>query len=182
MKKWIAILLLAAIALTLTACGGDDKKQQNTAAAVRIAVEKAIELNCPIVAASTMGVTADVLLNTAGELGFRGRLVGRRVSEPFQRVGRGVFLNRGERRRSGRFRLNFARRSYDGLFASKVDDRFRREQTLRVRKNAGIERQLSRVRAEQNANRQNRKDCGDKRYASRAKERESRARSPLSLK
>ena len=33
MKKWIAILLLAAIALTLTACGGDDKKQQNTAAA-----------------------------------------------------------------------------------------------------------------------------------------------------
>ena len=44
------------------------------------------------------------------------------------------------------------------------------------------ERQLSRIRAEQNANRQNRKDCGDKRYARRAKERESRARSPLSLK
>ena len=49
--------------------------KQNTEAVARIALERAIELSCPVVAASTMGVTADVLLNTAGELGFRGRIV-----------------------------------------------------------------------------------------------------------
>ena len=49
--------------------------KQNTEAVARIALERAIELSCPVVAASTMGVTADVLLCTAGELGFRGRIV-----------------------------------------------------------------------------------------------------------
>ena len=49
--------------------------KQNTEAVVRIALERAIELSCPVVAASTMGVTADVLLNTAGVMGFRGKIV-----------------------------------------------------------------------------------------------------------
>ena len=49
--------------------------KQNTDAAVRIALERAIELSCPIVAASTMGVTADTLLCAAGAAGFRGKIV-----------------------------------------------------------------------------------------------------------
>ena len=49
--------------------------KQNTAETVRIALEKAQALGCPIVAASTMGVTADVLLTTAAEMGFAGKIV-----------------------------------------------------------------------------------------------------------
>ena len=49
--------------------------KQNTEAVVRIALERAMELDCPIVAASTMGVTADALLTAAAEKGFRGRIV-----------------------------------------------------------------------------------------------------------
>ncbi len=49
--------------------------KQNTAECVRLAVKRAMELNCDIVAASTMGVTADVLLTTAKELGFGGKIV-----------------------------------------------------------------------------------------------------------
>ena len=50
--------------------------KQNTAEVVRIAVARAMELgNCPIVAASTMGVTADALLTEAERAGFRGSIV-----------------------------------------------------------------------------------------------------------
>ena len=49
--------------------------KQNTAETIRIALEKARELDCPIVAASTMGVTADALLTAAEEAGFRNRIV-----------------------------------------------------------------------------------------------------------
>ena len=49
--------------------------KQNTDAVVRIALERAMELDCPIVAASTMGVTADTLLTAAAEKDFRGRIV-----------------------------------------------------------------------------------------------------------
>ncbi len=49
--------------------------KQNTAETVRIALEKARELDCPIVAASTMGVTADALLTAAEQAGFRNRIV-----------------------------------------------------------------------------------------------------------
>ena len=49
--------------------------QQNTDEAVQCALERAIELSCPVVAASTMGVTADTLLTAAGAAGFRGKIV-----------------------------------------------------------------------------------------------------------
>ena len=49
--------------------------KQNTEEAVRIAVARAMELGCPIVAASTMGVTADALLTEAERAGFRGDIV-----------------------------------------------------------------------------------------------------------
>ena len=49
--------------------------RQNTAETVRIALEKAAALDCPIVAASTMGVTADALLSAAQAAGFRNRIV-----------------------------------------------------------------------------------------------------------
>ena len=49
--------------------------KQNTAETVRIAVEKAIELSCPIVAASTLGVTADALLMEAALAGYGGRVI-----------------------------------------------------------------------------------------------------------
>ena len=49
--------------------------KQNTAEVVRIAVDRAIELSCPIVAASTLGVTADALLTAAEAAGFRNDVV-----------------------------------------------------------------------------------------------------------
>ena len=49
--------------------------KQNTDAVVRIALERAAELDCPIVAASTMGVTADALLSAAQAAGFANRIV-----------------------------------------------------------------------------------------------------------
>ena len=49
--------------------------KQNTAETIRIALEKAMALDCPIVAASTMGVTADALLSAAEQAGFRNRIV-----------------------------------------------------------------------------------------------------------
>lgn len=49
--------------------------KQNTAETVRIAVRRATELNCPIVAASTMGVTADALLTEAERAGFQNKIV-----------------------------------------------------------------------------------------------------------
>ena len=49
--------------------------KQNTEEVVRIALTRAVELSCPVVAASTMGVTADALLIAAGEMDFRGRIV-----------------------------------------------------------------------------------------------------------
>ena len=45
--------------------------KQNTAEVIRIALEKAAALGCPIVAASTMGVTADALLTAAEAFGQR---------------------------------------------------------------------------------------------------------------
>ena len=41
--------------------------KQNTAETIRIALARAMELDCPIVTASTMGVTADALLTAAEE-------------------------------------------------------------------------------------------------------------------
>jgi len=49
--------------------------KQNTAEVVRIAVRRAMELDCPIVAASTLGVTADALLNEAKAAGFQNKIV-----------------------------------------------------------------------------------------------------------
>ena len=45
--------------------------KQNTAETVRIALERAIAMDCPIVAASTLGVTADALLTAAKAALFR---------------------------------------------------------------------------------------------------------------
>ena len=49
--------------------------KQNTAETVRIALERAIAMDCPIVAASTLGVTADALLTAAQSSGFRNKIV-----------------------------------------------------------------------------------------------------------
>lgn len=49
--------------------------KQNTEETVRIALKRAMELDCEIVAASTMGVTADVLLTAAKEVGFKNKIV-----------------------------------------------------------------------------------------------------------
>ncbi len=49
--------------------------KQNTAETIRVALEKARALDCPIVAASTMGVTADALLTAAEKAGFRNKVV-----------------------------------------------------------------------------------------------------------
>ena len=49
--------------------------KQNTTETIAVALEKAAALGCPIVAASTMGVTADKLLCAASEKGFTGKIV-----------------------------------------------------------------------------------------------------------
>ena len=49
--------------------------KQNTAQVVRLALKRATELDCPIVAASTLGVTADALLTAAKEQGFQNKIV-----------------------------------------------------------------------------------------------------------
>lgn len=49
--------------------------KQNTEETVRIALKRAMELDCEIVAASTLGVTADVLLTAAKEAGFKNKIV-----------------------------------------------------------------------------------------------------------
>ena len=49
--------------------------KQNTAEVVRLALQRAAELDCPIVAASTMGVTADALLTAAEAQGFKNKIV-----------------------------------------------------------------------------------------------------------
>ena len=49
--------------------------KQNTAETVAHALKRAVELNCDIVAASTLGVTADALLTAAKETGFKNRIV-----------------------------------------------------------------------------------------------------------
>ena len=61
--------------------------KQNTAEVVRIALEKAQELHCPIVAASTMGVTADELLSQAEAMGFKEKIVIVRGCSSRQRSG-----------------------------------------------------------------------------------------------
>ena len=49
--------------------------KQNTAETIRIALERAIAMDCPIVATSTLGVTADALLTAAEKAGFRNDIV-----------------------------------------------------------------------------------------------------------
>ena len=49
--------------------------KQNTEQTVRLALKRAMELDCNVVAASTMGVTADVLLTAAKEMGFQNKIV-----------------------------------------------------------------------------------------------------------
>ena len=61
--------------------------KQNTAEAIRIALERAKALGCPIVAASTMGVTADALLTAAEAAGFQGKIVIVRGCSSKQRSG-----------------------------------------------------------------------------------------------
>ncbi len=61
--------------------------KQNTAETVRIAIEKAMELDCPIVAASTMGVTADALLTAAEKAGFKNKIIIVRGCSSRQRSG-----------------------------------------------------------------------------------------------
>ena len=68
--------------------------QQNTPAAVRIALQTAMERSCPIVAASTMGVTADALLTAAEEAGWHGKIVIVRGCSSKHR--KGVNLMKGE--------------------------------------------------------------------------------------
>lgn len=61
--------------------------KQNTAETIRIALERAKALGCPIVAASTMGVTADALLTAAEAAGFQGKIVIVRGCSSKQRSG-----------------------------------------------------------------------------------------------
>lgn len=61
--------------------------KQNTAEVIRIALEKAKALDCPIVAASTMGVTADALLSAAEQAGFKNQIVIVRGCSSRQRSG-----------------------------------------------------------------------------------------------
>ncbi len=61
--------------------------KQNTAEVIRIALEKAMALDCPIVAASTMGVTADALLSAAEQAGFKNQIVIVRGCSSRQRSG-----------------------------------------------------------------------------------------------
>lgn len=49
--------------------------KENTATAAAIAVEKARELNCPIVLSSSSGHSAEVILEQADKLGYDGRIV-----------------------------------------------------------------------------------------------------------
>ena len=61
--------------------------KQNTDETVRIALAKAMELDCPIVAASTMGVTADALLTAAEKAGFKNKIIIVRGCSSRQRSG-----------------------------------------------------------------------------------------------
>ena len=49
--------------------------KDDTEKAVRLALMRAIELDCDVVAASTFGVTAEAVLNCAEELGFKNKIV-----------------------------------------------------------------------------------------------------------
>ena len=49
--------------------------KQNTEECVTLGLKRAMELNCDIIASSTMGVTADVLLTKAKEMGFQNKIV-----------------------------------------------------------------------------------------------------------
>ncbi len=49
--------------------------KQNTEETIMLALKRAMELDCGIVAASTMGVTADLLLTKAKEVGFKNKIV-----------------------------------------------------------------------------------------------------------
>ena len=61
--------------------------KQNTAEVIRIALEKAMALDCPIVATSTLGVTADALLTAAEKAGFKNKIVIVRGCSSRQRSG-----------------------------------------------------------------------------------------------
>lgn len=49
--------------------------KQNTAQVIELALQRATELDCNIVAASTLGVTADALLTAAESYGFKNKIV-----------------------------------------------------------------------------------------------------------
>ena len=98
--------------------------KQNTAETVRIALARAQELNCPIVAASTMGVTADALLTAAEAAGFTGKIVIVRGCSSRQRSGvnlmkpevKAALEARGARIVTAAHALSAGERSVSGTF------------------------------------------------------------------
>ena len=98
--------------------------KQNTAETVRIALARAVELNCPIVAASTMGVTADALLTAAEAAGFTGKIVIVRGCSSRQRSGvnlmkpevKAALEARGARIVTAAHALSAGERSVSGTF------------------------------------------------------------------
>lgn len=98
--------------------------KQNTAETVRIALARAIELGCPIVAASTMGVTADALLTAAEAAGFTGKIVIVRGCSSRQRSGvnlmkpevKAALEARGARVVTAAHALSAGERSVSGTF------------------------------------------------------------------
>ena len=98
--------------------------KQNTAETVRIALARAQELGCPIVAASTMGVTADALLTAAEAAGFTGKIVIVRGCSSRQRSGvnlmkpevKAALEARGARIVTAAHALSAGERSVSGTF------------------------------------------------------------------
>ena len=98
--------------------------KQNTAETVRIALARAVELNCPIVAASTMGVTAEALLTAAEAAGFTGKIVIVRGCSSRQRSGvnlmkpevKAALEARGARIVTAAHALSAGERSVSGTF------------------------------------------------------------------
>ena len=98
--------------------------KQNTAETIRIALARAQELGCPIVAASTMGVTADALLTAAEAAGFTGKIVIVRGCSSRQRSGvnlmkpevKAALEARGARIVTAAHALSAGERSVSGTF------------------------------------------------------------------
>ena len=64
MKKWIALLLLAVLAVTLTACGGDKKEEPKATDAPAATAAPAADAQAP--AADTQAATGNPLIDTYG--------------------------------------------------------------------------------------------------------------------